>query len=118
MSDRVPLLEGDLRAALEAHERTGVTRNSANLAAFLHGYHTSAQRRRSHAHRVDRAAAVAGPRSVERYREGYRAGSLDRHLGARSRYAETAELGAYASGYRDGVLGLDSAQLYFEELKS
>ncbi len=54
MSDRVLLLEADLRAALEAHERTGVTRSSANLAAFLHGYHTSAQRRRSHDRRDDR----------------------------------------------------------------
>lgn len=40
------------------------------------------------------------------YAEGYRNGHLDRSLVIRSRYAESPEHGAYALGYRDGVLGL------------
>ncbi len=118
MSARVSLLEADLAKALEAHERTGVTRNHANLAAFLHGYVMTAQRRRLHAHRRERAAVAArvadasGP--MERaaiefsaYAEGLRNGKADRLLGWRSTYAEASPSTPYSRGYRRGVLGLD-----------
>lgn len=42
------------------------------------------------------------------YAEGYRNGAADRFLGLRLRYSEAPELGAYARGYRRGVLGLPS----------
>lgn len=117
MSDRTGL-EADLQAALEAHERTGVARNSRNLAAFLHGYHMSAQRRRLIAHREARADARAAVTSDPRtmadeardftaYSEGLRNGKADRLLGWRSTYAEASPGTPYAEGYKRGVLGLD-----------
>ncbi len=44
------------------------------------------------------------------YADGYRAGTADRQMCARSRYAEAPENGEYAHGYRDGVLGLSSKE--------
>lgn len=113
MSDRVSLLEADLAYALDVHELSGVHREPAALAAFLHAFHVSEQRRRLLARRAVPVVAPGVPvmeraaRDFTAYAEGLRNGKADRLLGWRSTYAEASPSTPYSRGYTRGVLGLD-----------
>jgi hypothetical protein len=63
-------------------------------------------RRQGERRKADRRKANRCPQALSDYERGYRNGAADRRLGIRSRYAEAPEHGAYARGYRNGVLGL------------